>query len=102
MKCNSGELDLGDTTPVGIFPNGVSLSGCLDMSGNVWEWVHDWYDEIYYRQGLERDLSGPKSGEYKVLRGGSWNNEARNVRVANRNRNEPGNRNDNVGFRCAQ
>ncbi|MGE0823444.1 MAG: SUMF1/EgtB/PvdO family nonheme iron enzyme [Candidatus Binatia bacterium] len=45
---------------------------------------------------------GQGERERYVVRGGSWNNEARNVRVANRNRNEPGNRNDNIGFRCAQ
>lgn len=41
------------------------------------------------------------AGVYRVLRGGSWNNNGRNVRSANRNRNEPGNRNDNIGFRLA-
>ena len=39
--------------------------------------------------------------EDRFVRGGSWNNEARNLRVSNRNRNDPGNRNDNIGFRCA-
>jgi formylglycine-generating enzyme required for sulfatase activity len=101
MKCNSFELDLRDTTPVGIFLGGKSPFGCLDMSGNVWEWVHDWYAEDYYRQGPGRDLRGPRSGESRAVRGGSWNNEPRNLRVSNRNRNDPGNRNDNLGFRCA-
>jgi len=89
---------------VGIFLTGASPYGCLDMSGNVWEWCEDWFDEhcYQYQQGPERNLRGPESGEYRVVRGGSWANEARNVRVANRNRNEPGNRNDNIGFRCAQ
>ncbi|MDD5320040.1 MAG: SUMF1/EgtB/PvdO family nonheme iron enzyme [Methylococcales bacterium] len=40
-------------------------------------------------------------GSNRVLRGGSWNNNGRNVRSANRNRNEPANRNDNIGFRLA-
>jgi len=40
-------------------------------------------------------------GSNRVLRGGSWNNNGRNVRSANRNRNDPANRNDNIGFRLA-
>jgi len=43
-----------------------------------------------------------KAGAKRVIRGGSWNNNARNVRAANRNQNDPDNRNDNLGFRCAR
>jgi hypothetical protein len=45
--------------------------------------------------------NGPRGGQ-RVIRGGSWNNKPRNVRSANRNRNNPDNRNNNVGFRLAQ
>jgi formylglycine-generating enzyme required for sulfatase activity len=101
-KCNSCELGLDDTSPVGIFLAGASLYGCLDMSGNVWEWVHDWYDENYYQWGPDRDLKGPSSGESKVLRGGSWGNVPRYVRVSRRVRYAPGYRNGDFGFRCAR
>jgi hypothetical protein len=46
--------------------------------------------------------SRSEEGARSELRGGAWNNESRNLRAANRNRNEPENRNDNIGFRCAR
>jgi formylglycine-generating enzyme required for sulfatase activity len=62
------------TAPVGSYPNGASPYEALDMAGNVWEWVADWYDEGYYSQSPGRNPPGPDSGEYRVLRGGSWGN----------------------------
>ena len=60
--------------------------GLYDLSGNVWEWCWDWYGEDYY-QGLEsgsRNPKGPESGDYRVVRGGSWNDINYNCRVSNR------------------
>lgn len=76
--------------------------GLHDMLGNVWEWVQDCWHEDY--EGARDDGSAWQQADcrYRVVRGGSWNNKPRNVRSANRNRNEPDNRNNNIGFRLAQ
>ena len=79
-------------------PNGWKL---YDMLGNVWEWTSDWYDKDYYSQSPSQDPRGPSSGTYRVLRGGSWGNSARVVRVSNRDRGGPGDRDNDGGFRCA-
>src|SRR5262249_89412 len=101
-KCNSWELGLQGTSPVGLFVAGASLYKCLDMSGDVWEWVQDWYVEGYYQRGSDRSLTGPDRGEYKAVRGGSWLAEPRFVRVSFRFSFVPGYRDDDFGFRCAQ
>jgi formylglycine-generating enzyme required for sulfatase activity len=91
-----------DTAPVGSYPAGASWCGVLDMAGNVWEWVADWYDSGYYSQSPARNPPGPDSGMFKVLRGGSWSNIQWLASCAFRSRLIPWYRNLNVGFRCAR
>jgi formylglycine-generating enzyme required for sulfatase activity len=74
-----------DTAPVGSYPNGASPYGVMDMAGNVWEWVNDWYDRSYYSMSPSNNPPGPATGEYRVLRGGSWSGSGNLVRSAYRN-----------------
>lgn len=90
------------TAPVGSYPAGMSVFKALDMSGNVWEWVADFYDEAWYSQaGTWRNPTGPSTGTYRVARGGGWANEAVDLRAADRYKNSPINVDGDLGFRCA-
>ena len=95
---------VGDTSEVIAYPAGASWVGALDMAGNVWEWVNDWYDSEYYSNSPGENPPGPASGEYRVLRGGAWdfNGDDNDARSAIRLVSQPGNRFDHIGFRCAQ
>jgi formylglycine-generating enzyme required for sulfatase activity len=88
------------TAPVGSFPAGASPYGALDMSGNVWEWVVDWYDPQAYTHAPDKNPTGPASGLQRVIRGGSWYYQGRNLRVVNRHKDVPTSSYDNIGFRC--
>ena len=71
-RANVGEGSQGDTTAVGSYPTGASPYGIMDLAGNVWEWVQDWYDPNYYRTSPRNNPMGPSSGTYRTIRGGSW------------------------------
>jgi formylglycine-generating enzyme required for sulfatase activity len=91
-----------DTAPVGSYPSGASPYGVMDMTGNVWEWVNDWYGEDYYSQSPSANPQGPETGETRVLRGGSWFDNVDLVRSAYRNFCGPGCWVSLGGFRCVR
>jgi hypothetical protein len=94
--------NVGKTSPVGSYSNGASPYGLSDMAGNVWEWCYDWYKAVYYLKSPEKNPKGPKSGPNRVLRGGSWNFDAVDLRCANRVDGRPSNRGYYAGFRLCQ
>ena len=89
--------NVGQPTPVGVYPLGGTPEGIQDMAGNVWEWCSDWYGAY-----SEKDVThpkGPDSGDRRVVRGGCWDHGAFNCRSSNRPGLVPTIRGDNFGFR---
>ena len=92
----------GYTWPVGSKPAGASPYGALDMVGNVWEWVSDWYGD--YEVSPPPDPSGPSAGSLLVIRGGSWGDfwDYGNLRASRRDTRPPESSQADLGFRCCQ
>lgn len=98
--------DAGDgyrfTAPVGSFPLGRSPFGIEDLAGNVWEWVEDSFDPMFYRRSPVVNPVHRASTPRKVIRGGGWGNDAWGLRSTLRHANPPDIGLSMVGFRCAR
>jgi len=79
--------NVGATTSVGHYPDGATPEGLMDMAGNIWEWMENWYDE---------------KKNIRSLRGGSWLDHELGLRCSERNKLDPGDRNFAIGFRVVR
>jgi len=85
------DLPAGDESPLGVH----------GLAGNVAEWVADWYAYDYYRVSPSVDPTGPDGGYQRVIRGGSFEDDAGDLRAWTRGSDEPDDRDFDTGFRCA-
>src|SRR5579859_4991700 len=107
QRLNFGPSGLGDTVAVGQYPTGASPYGALDMAGNAWQWVADFYDPNYYAASPADNPTGPAKtgcpqGDCRVLRGGAWDSRDDQVTTTTRLFYGPNDTRDAFTIRCAQ
>ncbi|HOX45276.1 MAG TPA: MopE-related protein [Myxococcota bacterium] len=98
----TGEPCEQDVVAVDRYPTGVSFYGVFNLSGNVWEWVSDFYQWDYYTVSPADDPTGPGDTGVKVLRGGSLSDLDYQIELTQRSASGPFSRASNLGFRCAR
>lgn len=97
-KCNSKTSWLNRTSSVGLYPNGQSPHGLMDMAGNVWEWCLNKFENPERTDSLILDATD----DNRVCRGGAWFTSTKNMRLLHRANDPPWYRGDGVGFRLAR
>ena len=91
---------VGSTTNVIDYPGAISYYGVLEVVGNTFEWVADWYAPDYYANSPAENPQGPESGTLRSLRSSSFTSAADQVPVTNRAAEDPQNHRSDVSFRC--
>ncbi len=94
--------DHGDIVSAYDYLIALSPYGVLQMSGNVRQWMSDWYQRTYYTVSPYKNPQGPDSGEYKSLRGGAFDDDFQEVETTYRAYHEPTSAGQERGFRCVQ
>jgi formylglycine-generating enzyme required for sulfatase activity len=91
---------LGHTSGVNDYPAGRSPYGLLDMSGNVFQWVNDFYDAHYYDSMPSQNPTGPSTGDSHVIRGSSFESDASQTLSGVRHYGSSAYHSRDLGFRC--
>ena len=98
-QANVYDTGIGQTSAVGIFPDGKSPEGVLDMSGNVWEWCLSEYKKPEVKPQLDVRKEKLTTDKRRVLRGGAWDGNRSLARAVCRDYSSPGDRDNDIGFR---
>ena len=88
--------------PIDSLPQGATSEGIRHLAGNVAEWVQDWWDPTYYGTSPSANPTGPPEGDFRTVRGGSWNSPAVELRPTARAYHNPERGAAHIGFRCAR